>query len=87
MLFVLQKFLLQTKITHSLLVTVIAQFIAKTTNSEVIYFMWKIFDEQIRNKLSSVPSEMIKWSLTSRIVATSFYNPHPNEDFMGGTPS
>ena len=49
--------------------------------------MWKIFDEQIRNKLSSVPSEMIKWSLTSRIVATSFYNPHPNEDFMGGTPS
>ena len=36
----LHKFLLKTKITNSMLVTVIAQFTAKTTNSEkAIYFL------------------------------------------------
>ena len=36
----LYKFLLKTKITNSLLVTVIAQFTAKTTNSErALYFL------------------------------------------------
>ena len=36
----LQKFLLKTKITYSLLVTVVAQFTAKMTNSEkAIYFL------------------------------------------------
>ena len=35
----LQKFLLKTKLTNLLLVTVVAQFTAKTTNSEIaIYF-------------------------------------------------
>ena len=48
----LHKFLLKTKITNSLLVTVIAQFTAKTTNSEKAIYFLSIMSFSI-NKLKS----------------------------------